>query len=256
MNKQRRAEQLNRKEDYIIGIEAATPAGGIALATVSGRLEAHLWRDSRQPVSRRMLTNLEQLFHEDTIEPGQIKAIAVSHGPGSFTGVRIGLALAKTLAHTWRTPLYTWSTLAMTAARWARPGEWVSVLLDARRNELYSGLYRLDERGWPRAVREDRVEPVEDALAELAVCEAPRIILSGDGAARHREAIAGRLGERAIWTSAALNGPGADALALAGARALSEGLPGVDPLGVEPVYLRQSDAERNRIQKAQDWCTV
>lgn len=256
MNKQRRAEQLNRKDDYVVGIEAATPAGGIALATASGRLAAHLWRDSRQPVSRRMLADLERLFREDNIEPDQIKAIAVSHGPGSFTGVRIGLALAKTLAHTWGVPLYTWSTLAMTAARWVRPGEWVSVLLDARRNELYSGLYRMDEQGWPRPVREDRVEPVEDALAELTACETPRIVLTGDGAAKHREALDGKLGGRALWTPPAFNGPGADALALAGARALRESLPGVDPLAVEPVYLRQSDAERNRIQKAQDWCTV
>ncbi len=239
--KQSKKQELS----LIVAIEAATPAGGIAVASVEGALLAHRWRHSRQPVSRWLLAGLDGMLREENFKPAQIKAVAVSHGPGSFTGLRIGLALAKTLAQGWNVPLFAYSTLEITARRFPLEESVVCVMLDARRGELYTGLYRLAAGGQAQALQQERAEPLEVILESLVKSQEPVIYFSGDGATIHREKINACLGERARWIGEPWNAPGADALALAGAVDLRLGRPSVDPLEAVPVYLRLSDAEKH-----------
>lgn len=230
--------------EFVVALDTATPVASVAVATLDGRLPGLLRRESRQPASQRLMADLDHLMRDEELDPAGVRAVAVTLGPGMFTGLRVGLAVAKTLAHGWKVPLYGHSTLEMTAARWPNPGDVVCVLLDARRGELYSGVYRLREGERPEPLRSDRVEPLEALLAGLEGAGHDAIIFSGGGASLHREAIAKRFGGRARFVPSPWNGPGADALALAAARDVKAGLPGLDPLAVTPVYLRASDAER------------
>lgn len=231
--------------ELIVGLDSATPTSSVALAGADGRLIAFTRQESRVPASKRLLADLNQLLAHGDVDPHQIKAVAVTLGPGTFTGLRVGLAMAKTLAYGWNVSLYGYSTLEMTARRWPVEGTVVCVLLDARRGELYSGIYRLGATGdRPECLRADRVEAVEALLGDLAKTPWPAIAFSGNGAAMHRELIQRHLGERARWIPAPWDGPGADALALAGAADWKAGRPALDPLSAMPVYLRASDAEK------------
>ena len=242
--KSKAARSIPQVSPLIVGLDSATPAGGVALATAAGQLIASIHRESSVPASRRLMSDVDHLLNHEVNIIQRIKAVAVTHGPGMFTGLRVGLAVAKTLAHGWGVPLYGYSTLEIAARRWPVPGEVVCVLLDARRGELYSGVYRLGEEGRPENLRPDRVEPIEAILKDLSETDWPLIRFSGNGADLHREAIEQKLGIRARWIPAPWNGPGADALALAGAADWRAGRSGIDPLSAMPVYLRVSDAER------------
>ena len=229
---------------FIVGIEAATPAGGVALANEHGQLLAQFWHDSKAPVSQRILADLDTMLERHQAAPEQIAALAVSQGPGSFTGIRVGLTVAKTLAQGWGCALYTYSTLAAMASRWPVPGDVVCALLDARRGEIYSGLYQIQAGGAPQMLRPDQVEPAQDLLADLTAGPWPRIILMGSGAQAAGAQLREGLGERAVFAPPALDAPGAEALALLGAADLAAGRASENPLHVGPAYLRLSDAEK------------
>lgn len=235
---------MNKEAEALaLGIEAATPIGGVALADANGRLIAHLWRVRQGPISVSLLADLDALFHDEGLSRERVRAVGVSLGPGAFTGLRVGLAMAKTLARGWGAKLYGFSTLELAARRWPVAGDTVAVMLDARRGELYCGLYRVSPNGRPAALRPDSVEPIDSAIATLERLNEP-IVLAGDGAWKHREAIEKRLGGRATWAPPELGNPGADAAAIAAAEALKEGTEGLEPLQVAPLYLRPSDAEK------------
>ena len=108
--------------DLALGIETAQQAGGVALATLEGRLLAHFWRDRQAPLSASLLADLDALFQDGGIDRTRVRAIGVSLGPGAFTSLRVGLALAKSLAHGWGAALYGFSSLALAASRW--PTAW------------------------------------------------------------------------------------------------------------------------------------
>ena len=234
----------------ILGIETATPSGGIALAQADGKLLAHRWSTVRTAYSRRLMEMIDATLADCSAAKSDLRAIAVSAGPGSFTGVRVGLITAKTLAYALGVPLYSFSTLRSTALRWPLRSGLICVMLDARRGEIYSGLYKISPGGNLENAREEKVESSSQLLEALDHQVDGEIWFSGDGVDPKRDEIAARLGDRARWVPSPWNVPAADSVALAGARSLSEGDRGVDPFNAVPHYLRLSDAEKKRAVKA------
>lgn len=229
----------------VLGIETSTPHGGVALAAGPGELLLHHACRSRTGYSRRLLWLIDSALEQAELSKTDLAAVGVTAGPGSFTGVRLGLATAKTLARALDIPLHVFSTLECAARRWPLPGSVVCVALDARRSEIYTGLFEIGADREIRPLREERVEPPASLLDFLAGETSAEIHFSGDGAARYRDLIGGRLGSRARWIPSPWNRPAADSVALAAARAQEAGLPGTDPFAAAPEYLRASDAERN-----------
>lgn len=230
--------------DCILGIEAATPAGGVALATTEGRLLAHYWHDSRLPVSERLMHDLDAMLAQHKVAAAQIQAVAVTLGPGAFTGLRVALAIAKTLAEGWGVRLYGLSTLEVLAQRSGTSHPLVCALLDARRGEVYSGLFQVSDEA-PQSLREERVEPIDETLKYLeTINTAPGVAFTGDGAEVYREQILARADLNPRWIAPPWNRPGADAVALAGVQRWRRADPGIEPLAAAPVYLRHSDAEK------------
>lgn len=170
-----------------------------------------------------------------------LEAVAVGAGPGSFTGLRIGMASAKGLAFALGTPLWPVSSLAALALDAPAPDGALRVAaLDARRGELYAGLYRVDGRGALAAAAPERVLPPGALAAAIAAARRPGepVVVVGDALAAHRDALAA-LGDGVVAATAARATPAAAAvgqLALAGERAdaLAHGA---------PAYVRPSEAE-------------
>lgn len=234
----------------VLAFDTATAylAIGLGRETAAG-VEMLASRDEHAPRSAmsRLLPAARELLAAEGLTPAELGAVAVGRGPGSFTGVRIGVATAKGLASGLGVPLYGVGTLDAVAWGLAGNDGLVGVVGDAMRGEVYPALFRCVGG---RAVRlaGDRVAWPRQAAEEFAAIGEP-VLLAGDGLAKHGEVFAAAFGERALFAEAAAWSPtGASLL-----RALeaSGELAGEGDAGtVLPVYTRMSDAEENERRRA------
>jgi tRNA threonylcarbamoyladenosine biosynthesis protein TsaB len=224
-------------ERTILGIETATFCGGVALLS-DDRLIGSLTLNSRETHSGRLLAAIERLQAEAAIGLDRLDAIAVSIGPGSFTGVRIGLSSAKGLAAAHGLPLVGVSTLEALAVRVGRDARLVCPVIDARRKEVFAAAWRWAEGDEvPDPVIAPGVMPIERFLEGLGgAC-----LFAGDGALHYRDRIEAALGDRAAFAPPHRMLPSAEEVAWLGLRRFARG-ESDDPATLEPVYIRPSDA--------------
>jgi tRNA threonylcarbamoyladenosine biosynthesis protein TsaB len=159
----------------VLGIETSTLTGSVALVD-NGRLLGETTLSVSVQHSEKLMPAIEQLLRDAGAEPGEIDLFAVAEGPGSFTGLRIGIAAAQGLALAHDRPIAGVSTLrglAMNAVLF--PGLIIPVL-NAFRGEVYFGTYRA-ERGRPEAVEGDGVLPVADFLERIRSLGEERVLL-------------------------------------------------------------------------------
>jgi tRNA threonylcarbamoyladenosine biosynthesis protein TsaB len=174
----------------ILALETATPTCGVALLRDDTAVaEAHLHRPRVH--SERLTPLVEDVLQHADLAAGAIDAVAVSMGPGSYTGLRIGMSTAKGWAFAVGADLVGVPTLAAYAAQLrpvTAPGDVVGALLDARRDEVYAGAFR---RTPDRLVEHapTKALPV-DALPEWIGTIEGRLWLVGDGAEKSRDALA------------------------------------------------------------------
>ncbi len=135
---------MNASEDInhaVLGIETAGRTRSVALATPAG-LVAEISINADRDHSRQLLPEIEALLEKTATGPDDLAAIAVSSGPGSFTGLRIGMACAKGLARSMNLPLFTVPTLDGLAAQAGHSPLPICAVSQARKNELYLGRYQ------------------------------------------------------------------------------------------------------------------
>jgi tRNA threonylcarbamoyladenosine biosynthesis protein TsaB len=211
----------------LLAIDTATPVGSVALEG-EGRIVALRTFDAPREQSKRLFGQIDGVLADAGAGRGDLEAIAVTVGPGSFTGLRIGLSAAKGLCFGLELPLIPLSTLDVLAARlmWCvRP---VGVWLDARRGEVYGAAYDTSQ-GRVHRVTEPTAAPPEALLAQWGLTD---VLFTGDGAERWAELIDAQPG--ALLAPAPARRPCADVAAWL---ARSAGEP-VDAALVEPDYLR------------------
>lgn len=226
----------------VLGIETATPHGSVALAG-GGRLLGELHFFNPRTHSERILPAVENLLGTLGLKPRDLAAVAVSIGPGSFTGLRIGVAAAKGLAFSLGLPLYGIPTLEALAANAAPRTGVVCALIDARRGEVFTARYRfrdgrLTERSGARIV------PPEAALGNLP--KGSIVVGEPPPGLRTRFVPGGRGGP--FLAPPHLSFPRAAVSALRGEELLRDGNASA-PETVLPRYIRPSDAEANRAGK-------
>ncbi len=231
----------------VLGIESATLAQGVALVE-DERCVGEVSYLAEGTRGGRLLPAVDDVLRKAGVAPKDLDAVAVSVGPGSFTGLRVGLATAKGLALGTGASLVGVSTLEVLAEGYsvpAGPDITICALLDAYRGEVYMALFR-----W-RGERLERLS-ADAVLAPDAVAAAVEgtAHLIGNGAARYRERLTAAFGARAVLTEKGLHAvPSAAVVARAGMRQL------VCAKGTNPdqrpnaevvlVYLRRAEAEVN-----------
>ncbi|MGB4125250.1 MAG: tRNA (adenosine(37)-N6)-threonylcarbamoyltransferase complex dimerization subunit type 1 TsaB, partial [Dethiobacteria bacterium] len=181
-------------ELLILGIDTTTLACSVALLDDEALL-AEFTLNIRKTHSERLMPLIDALLKESSIEREQLQAVAVAAGPGSFTGIRIGVSTARALAQGLAIPAVGVSTLQALAEAVPSPGALICPLLDARRNELYSALYRR-EPAPPRSL-ELLIPPAAVELGpftERLKRYGEPIIFVGEGLAAHGPALASALG--------------------------------------------------------------
>lgn len=222
----------------LLAIETATLASGVALATVD-KLVAEIIVQTKKTHSERLMPHIEQLLELGQVAKEDITAIAVSIGPGSFTGLRIGLATAKALAYVWNVPVIGVSTLAALAYACPAPNSLICPLLDAQKGNVYQAVYRW-EKGILQEVIPPRVIAHQEAINELANQPLP-VIMLGEGAVLFQEAIVAAADPIELAPPHIIL-PRAGSVALLGHQLLRQGIRH-DVMTLEPLYIRRSEAE-------------
>lgn len=223
----------------ILALESSAKAASAALCR-EGELIAQTVQCSGLTHSRTLLPMAEDLLKNAELSLSAVDVIAVAHGPGSFTGVRIGVAAAKGLAWGAQKPAIGVSTLEAMAWHGLAAGEEALIcpVMDARRNQVYNALFEIRD-GKPERLCEDRAISLDalcDALEKTKKC----VFLVGDGGALCYNACLEK-GVPAVLAPANLVQQSAWGVAMAAA--------GREPGTADmllPVYLRLSQAERER----------
>jgi tRNA threonylcarbamoyladenosine biosynthesis protein TsaB len=223
----------------ILALDTASTTGSVALVDGSV-LVAEMLLNVKATHSERLLDQVFQVLQAGSLTLADLDLLAVVHGPGSFTGLRIGLATAKGLAQALKLPLIGVSALQLVAMNLPLCPVPVCAFIDARKKEVYTALFSWSN-GAPLAIGPELVLPPEVALRRLA----GPVALVGDAVGVYGPLIEEILGERALLPAACHHHPRASAAAILAAGQY-RGAGEYSAAGVAPVYIRPSDAEINR----------
>ncbi|NTW58151.1 MAG: tRNA (adenosine(37)-N6)-threonylcarbamoyltransferase complex dimerization subunit type 1 TsaB [Nitrospirae bacterium] len=221
---------------YILGIETATRTGGVAIVSEDGVL-AEYTLNIEVTHSERLMSTVDRVFKDTGLRMASIDGFGVSIGPGSFTGLRIGLSTVKGLAFTTGKPVAAVPTLK--ALAWNTPHARYPVcpLLDARKKEVYAALYHYDGR----ELVQDLPETVLP-LAELAERVAGEVLFTGEGARLFAGDIERFFAGRAHLAPRSASVPSAASIAEIALDMISVGRQ-TGPDGLSPMYIRRPEAE-------------
>lgn len=206
----------------ILGIDTSTPIGSVALIDGENIVAEHTL-NIVQAHSSRLMPAIDTVLKWGDITPDALDGCAVGIGPGSFTGVRIGVATAKSLCYAVDKPIVGVSTLEAIAFNLRWTDGFVCPILDARRSEIYGSIFH-GGAAWQR-LTDDLCLPIDAFLDELNNHTQPdsAITFVGDGLAIYGNAIRERLGEAARFAEAIFNVPRGATVAKLGAQRLKEG---------------------------------
>lgn len=230
----------------VVGIDTATPQVSVAVGTdaaILGRIQ--IAGTARQ---ESVTPALDQLLRWTGVSLDQVGGFAVGTGPGLFTGLRVGVETAKTLAQVTKSPLLAISSIDALAYAVRHTERTIVAVIDARRKEVFWASYRPVPGGVLR-LSEPAVQRPEALVAELEATPG-EVLLVGDGAILYREVLQA-VGARATFASPAAAHPDAASLVeLAVPRFVREEHDNL--FDVVPIYLRKSDAEIAWDDRARD----
>ncbi|NOX97985.1 MAG: tRNA (adenosine(37)-N6)-threonylcarbamoyltransferase complex dimerization subunit type 1 TsaB [Nitrospirae bacterium] len=225
----------------ILGIETSTRTGSVALVQGEGVI-AEYTLNSKETHTARLMPMIDHILKDAHLTIRQMDAVAVSLGPGSFTGLRIGIATAKGLCLALRKPLIGISTLDALAHNIGHTSQLICPLLDARKGEVYTAIYRYRLPGKKQRLEKLSKDMVLSLDKLLSKINASTVFL-GDVFDSYRDLIGKRLGKKASFAPPALNFPRAANVAVLGLEKLQSGEeePGLSE--IEPLYVRRPEAE-------------
>ena len=230
----------------LLAFETSAKAGSVALME-NGVLLGESYQNTGLTHSQTVMTMAEDLLKSCGVAPKQVDAVAVAAGPGSFTGVRIGVAAAKGFAWGGELPCYGVSTLEAMVLGLGVHNGYVCPVMDARRNEVYNALFSA-EGGKLTRVTEDRAIALTDLAEEIKNLSKP-IFLVGDGSNLCYNTLNGQVPGLVMPAEHKMH-QRACGVALAAERAILAGDPG-NAGELTPNYLRLSQAERERLAREQ-----
>ena len=227
----------------ILALDTATGQASVALS-IDGSIAAEISFNADRTLSARLVPEIGHLLSLAGCAMAEIDLFTAATGPGSFTGVRGGIATIQGLALACGKPCAGFSSLALLAMNFPLDPLPVCPLIDARKSEVYGALYDCSAP-IPTPIIADCVLPPEQFLQQLSETRTTPVIFCGDGAIRYRDLIAGKMGDRAQFAPEPLNWSHAANGTVLARYAMDEGTL-VKPAGLLPTYLRASDAEINR----------
>ena len=231
----------------LLAFETSAKAASVALFE-GEKLLGEAYQNTGLTHSQTLMVMAEDLLKQCGKAPSELTDIAVAAGPGSFTGVRIGVAAAKGFAWGAQLPCWGTSTLEAMALNLGIYQGYVCCAMDARRNQVYNALFYVNH-GVVERVVEDRAVSLTDLGSELKKLKGP-IYLVGDGSILTHKTLSGQIPSLVLPPEHRMHqratGVGLAALAMM-ARGESS-----DANTLSPNYLRLSQAERERAERMQN----
>lgn len=227
---------------YSLAFETSSAIGSVALGRNGELLQAHTFTGSRKHAIE-FLPTVADLCARHSVEPSAIRVIVVSSGPGSFTGLRIGITAARMLAMACDASIVSVPSLqviAQNAATLPEPPERVAVLLDAKRQRVYAAVFSLHEGAYVPATDAAEWEPERFLKAQDPTCA-----VMGEGVPYHRRAVEAS-GLTVLPPSA--YAPRAEVVLRMGAARARQRL-FEDRHTLIPLYVRPPEAEEKRRQR-------
>ena len=228
----------------ILAFETSAKAASVALMDEK-KLLGESYQNTGLTHSQTLMVMAEDLLKQCGRTVADVTAVAVAEGPGSFTGVRIGVAAAKGFAWGGELPCYGVSTLEAMAESLGIYQGYVCPCMDARRSQVYNALFYVN-RGTIQRVKEDRAIALADLAAELKELSEP-IFLVGDGSNLTYNTLSDQIPALVLPPERRLH-QRATGVAILAAKKIAAGENG-DGNALTPNYLRLSQAERERMEK-------
>jgi len=233
----------------ILVIETTGPMASVAWVDQDRNVRERV-NDTRYSHLEELVPMIRSLMEESGLTPGDLDALGVSRGPGSFTGVRIGMVTAKALAQIWDKPIVEIPTLAAFALQEAiAPGTLTVPVLDARRDQVYGGAWRKTGRFRIAEAIEEKAWDLETFLALLhdRQQDGECVVFCGDGVDAYQELLK-RYPKPFRFAEGSERNQRASSAAQLALNLYLEGRV-TDAFHAAPVYLRQSEAERKLLEK-------
>ena len=228
----------------ILAFETSAKAASVAL-TEGGKLLGETYQNTGLTHSQTLMVMAEDLLKTCGKTPQQVEAVAVAAGPGSFTGVRIGVAAAKGFAWGADIPCYGVSTLEAMALSLGIWQGYVVPTMDARRNQTYTAVFHA-EKGVLTRLEEDMAVSLEELKEKIKNCQEP-VFLVGDGAVLCYNTLLEDVPGLVLPPEHRMHQRAAG-VALVAQQQIDAGIPG-DGAALKPNYLRLSQAERERLAR-------
>ena len=197
--------------------------------------------------SEKLVPMVKEVLGSLDLKVSDIDLYGVSIGPGSFTGLRIGVATVKAFAHLFNKPVVGISTLEALAFNLPY-GETIIPMIDARRDRVYTGIYTWED-GKIKTIMEPDVLNIYDLLDIIDKCYA-QVLVNGDGSLLHKEKIKDRLKEKVIFSTIGNNFCRATSIGELAIIKYNEGIKD-DYFTLVPEYLRESQAQRELREREQ-----
>ncbi|MBI5205151.1 MAG: tRNA (adenosine(37)-N6)-threonylcarbamoyltransferase complex dimerization subunit type 1 TsaB [Nitrospirae bacterium] len=225
----------------ILAIDTSTMLGGIAVMD-----ELNLIAETRLNVksthSERLMTEIEHCLKQSSLKISDIDVFAVAIGPGSFTGLRIGVSTVKGLSYATGKPIVSVPTLDALALNFPYSRYPVCTMLDARKKEVYAALFGWDNDNFKKLINETSVNPEEFIRYALHAARYDKFIFAGEGAVIYKDKIIEVMGEKAVFASPEKTVPSPANVASLGMKKALRG-EFSEPVSLAPVYIRRSEAE-------------
>ncbi|RJQ78559.1 MAG: tRNA (adenosine(37)-N6)-threonylcarbamoyltransferase complex dimerization subunit type 1 TsaB [Desulfobacteraceae bacterium] len=226
----------------ILAVDTATEVCGVALWE-DDHITAEIRMSQGKTHTQTIMTAIEAVLEKGRLAPNSLDAFVVTQGPGSFTGLRIGISTVKGLAAATGKPLVGISTLAVLAHQAPDGTPWVCPMIDARRREVYWSIYRRQDNALVQAAPERAGKMADVRLGGEGGC-----LFIGSGARLYAQALQERWPQAAHLADDKQHDLRPGVLASLGAQRLGQGFT-EDLHRFTPVYLRPSDAELGAAQE-------
>ena len=229
----------------ILGIDSSGMVASAAIVDEANVI-SEFTVNNKQTHSQTLLPMIDMVVKMSGLQLEDIDAIAVAAGPGSFTGLRIGSSTAKGLALALKKEIVPVPTLDGLAYRMAVSDKIICPIMDARRNQVYTAVYKM-EAGELKCLSEQKAVDIHELLKELEELK-EKVIFLGDGVEVYKDIISKDYNGEYEFAPVHMNKQSAAAVAALGLIYYNQGK--AEPAAEhKPVYLRKSQAEREREEK-------
>ncbi|MBS4534640.1 tRNA (adenosine(37)-N6)-threonylcarbamoyltransferase complex dimerization subunit type 1 TsaB [Clostridium sp. D2Q-14] len=232
----------------VLAIESSSRVATCAVMDENSLLGEYIIND-KMTHSKKLMPAIGELMTSLDLKPEDIDVYSGSTGPGSFTGLRIGLASIKAMAHAHEKEVIGIPTMDALAFNMPYVEGIVVPMMDARRDRVYTGIYKW-EYGVFNTIMEQDVLSV-DEIIDILLKRNERIVVNGDGGVKYRDVLTEKLEDRVVFSPNSTNMPRASSVAELAIMKIKNG-EGIDYRKLIPDYLRKSQAERQYEKRMQE----